>query len=77
MLDAAHFMTLAVDSQSKGCAIATGTTRTTNTVYVVFGLHGQVVVDGVADGLDVNAARGNVGSDQDTDTAVLNFGQGA
>ena len=75
MFDATHFMTLAVDSQSKGCAIATGATGTTNAVYVVFGLHRQIVVDGVADGLNVNAACGNVGGNQDTDTTVLNFGQ--
>lgn len=68
-------MTLAVDSQGKGCTIATGTTCTTNAVYVVFGLHRQIVVDGVADGLYVNTARGNVGGNQDTDTTVLNFGQ--
>jgi hypothetical protein len=75
MFDATDFMTLAVDSQGKGCAIATGTTGTTDAVYVVLGLHGQVVVDGVADGLNVDAARSNVGRDQDTHTAVLNFGQ--
>lgn len=77
MFDAAHFMTLAVDSQRKGCAIATGATGAANTVDVIFGLHRQVVVDGVADGLHINAACGDVGRDQDTDTAVLNFGQGA
>lgn len=77
MFNAAYFMTLAVDSQGKGCAIATGTTGTTDAVYVVLGLHGQVVVDGVADGLNVDAASRNVSGNQDTDTAVLNFGQGA
>jgi hypothetical protein len=77
VFDPANFMTLAVDSQGKGCAIATGTTRPTNAVDVIFGLHGQVVVDGVADGLNVNTACGNVSGDQDTDTAVLNFRQSA
>jgi hypothetical protein len=75
MFDAADFMTLAVDGQRKGCAIATSATGTTNTVHVVFGLHGQIVVDSVADRLDINATCGNVGGDQDTDTTVLNFGQ--
>ena len=77
MFDATHFVALAVDSQRKGCAIATGTTGTTNAVHIIFGLHGQIVVDGMADGLHINAACGDVGRDQDTDTAVLNFGQGA
>jgi hypothetical protein len=77
VFDATDFMTLAVDSQGKGCAIATGATGTANAVDVVFGLHRQIVVDGVADGLDVNAACGNVGGNQDTDTTVLDFGQGA
>jgi hypothetical protein len=76
MFDAAYFVTLAMDGQGKGCAIATGTTGTTNAVNVVLGLHRQVVVNGVADGLNVDAASSNVGGNQDTDTAVLNFGQG-
>jgi hypothetical protein len=60
MFDAADFMTLAVDGQGKGCTIATGTTGTTNAVYIVFGLHRQIVIDRVADGLNVNTACGNV-----------------
>ena len=70
-------MALAVDSQCEGCAIATGTTGAANAVHVVLWLHGQVVVDRMADGLDVNAARGNVCGDQHADTTILNFRQGA
>jgi hypothetical protein len=39
MFDATDFMTLAVDSQGKGCTITTRTTGTTDAVHVVFGLH--------------------------------------
>ncbi len=47
------------------------TTGTADAVRVVFRLHGQVVVNGMADALHVDAARGNVGCNQDTQFLTL------
>ena len=75
VFDTTHFMTLTMDGQCESIAIATSTAGTANTVDVVFGLHRQIVVNRVADGLHVNTAGSNVSRHQNTDTAVLQFAQ--
>ena len=76
MFDTTHFMTLTMDSQCESIAITTCTTGTADTMDVVFRLHGQIVVNRVADCLNVDTAGSNVGCNQDADTAVLQFAQG-
>src|SRR5690606_29661648 len=56
VLDATHLVTLGVNGEGVGLAISAGTTRTANAVDVVFRLHRQVIVERVADSLDINAA---------------------
>ena len=52
-------------AQVDGGAGASGAAAAADAVHVVFDLARQVVVDDVADGWHVYAARGNVGCDQD------------
>src|SRR5690606_29798338 len=52
-----------------------GATGTSDTVDVVFGLHGQVVVESVADALHINAAGSYVCSNQYTQPAFLQQAQ--
>ena len=77
VLDTAHFMTLAMYGQGKGQTITPSTTGTTDAVNIIFGLHGQVVIDRVTNRLNIDAACSNIGCNQHANTAVLNFGQGA
>jgi hypothetical protein len=60
VFDALDLMTLTVLGERDRIAIAPGTTGTSNSVNVVFSLHGQVKVDGVADGLHINSARSHI-----------------
>src|SRR5690606_2079097 len=48
-----------------------GTAGTTDTVNVGFHVVRDVVVDDVADAIDIEAARGNVGCDEDIELAGL------
>ena len=59
---------IAVGAQTRGAADA---------VHVIFGVLRQVVVEDVADILDVQAARGDVGRNQDFDFAALEFAEQA
>src|SRR5690606_7336701 len=56
MLDAADLVAFGVRREGVGLAVATGTAGAADPVNIVFSLHGQVVVEGVADALHVNAA---------------------
>src|SRR5690606_6138451 len=56
MLDASDLVAFGVRGEGVGLAVATSTAGTADAVNVVFSLHGQVVVEGVADALHVNAA---------------------
>jgi hypothetical protein len=76
VLDAAHFMTLAMNSQGIRQTIAPGTASTADTMHVVFRLHRQIVINGVTNGLHINTACGNIGSNQDTYPTVLHFSEG-
>src|SRR5690606_31045656 len=49
MLDAADLMALGVHGQRDGLSIPSGPAGAANAVHVVFGLHGQVVIHGMAD----------------------------
>jgi hypothetical protein len=75
LLNATHFEAVTVFTQRDGSSLTSGAASTTNAVHVVFGLHRQVKVNGMADGLHVNAAGGNVGGYQNTDTATLHRSQ--
>src|SRR5690606_34445240 len=77
MLDAANLVTLGMRGQSEGQTTVARAAGTTDTVCVVFGLHRQVVINGVADALHINAASGNVSGDQYLQTAFLQQTQGA
>jgi hypothetical protein len=77
VLDAAHFMTLAMHGQGVSQTIAPGTASTTDAVHVIFRLHWQVIINRVTNGLNVNATCSDIGSDQDTHATVLHFSQGA
>ncbi|MNS60168.1 hypothetical protein D3C72_931490 [compost metagenome] len=75
VLDTANLVALGVRGQRERQAAATGAAGTADTVHVVFGLHRQVEVDGVADALHVDAAGGNVGGNQNTQLAALQLRQ--
>src|SRR5690606_26163913 len=77
MLDAADLVAFGVRREGVGLAVATGTAGAADPVNIVFSLHGQVVVEGVADALHVNAAGGNVGGHQNAQLATLQQTQGA
>src|SRR5690606_15155758 len=77
MLAAAHLVAFRVGRQREGLAITAGAAGAADAVHVVFGLHGQVEVDGVADALHVDAARRHVGGHQDAQLAALQLGQRA
>ena len=70
-------MALGMRCQREGQAAAAGAAGTADTVHVVFGLHRQVEVDGVADALHVDAAGSHVGGDQDAQLAALQLRQRA
>jgi hypothetical protein len=76
VLDAAHFMTLAVNGQGVSQTIAPSAASTADAVHVIFRLHWQIIINGVTDGLHVDAARGDIGSNQHTYATVLYFSQG-
>ena len=76
-LDAADLVAFGVHGQREGQAVAAGAAGAADAVHIVFGLHRQVEVDGVADALHVDAARGHVGGHQHADLAALQLGQGA
>ena len=75
ILDAANFEAVAVFTQGDRRTLTAGTSCTTNPVYVVFGLHRKVEVNGVTNGLHVDAARSDIGGYQYTDPTALHGGQ--
>src|SRR5690606_787187 len=77
MLDAADLVAFGVRREGVGLAVATGTAGAADPVNIVFSLHGQVVVEGVADALHVNSAGGHVGGHQNAQLATLQQTQGA
>jgi len=63
--------------EADGDAGGAGTACTTDAVYVVLRVFGQVVVDHVADALHVYAPPGHVGRHQDLEIASLELLQGS
>ena len=55
------------DDEGRSFAALTGTTGTADAMNVAFRVLGQVVVEDVGDTADIEAASGDVGSDQDVD----------
>src|SRR5690606_6036808 len=76
VFDASHFVAFGMRGQGVGQSAASGAAGTANAVDVVFGLHGQVVVDGGAAALHVYAARGHIGGNQYAQLAFLQHAQG-
>src|SRR5690606_21035918 len=76
VFNAAHFVAFGMRGQGVGQSAASGAAGTANTVDVVFGLHGQVVIDGVADALHVDTAGGHIGGNQNAQLAFLQHAQG-
>src|SRR5690606_30354189 len=75
VFNAAHFVAFGMRGQGVGQSAASGAAGTANTVDVVFGLHGQVVIDGVADALHVDTAGGHIGGNQNAQLAFLQHAQ--
>jgi hypothetical protein len=63
MLDALHFMTLTMLGQGHGITSTPRTAGTANSVHIIFGLHWQVKINGMANGLNVNATGSHIGCD--------------
>ena len=70
-LDHAQHVALARRDEQDRLAAASGAAGAADAVHVGFGVVGHVVVHDVADALDVEAARGDVGRDEDVDLAGL------
>jgi len=75
VLDTTHFVTLTMNGQGVSQAIATGTASAADTVHIIFRLHWQIVINGVANGLHINTACGDIGGNQDTYPTVLHFSE--
>ena len=50
---------------------------TANPVDIILGMTGKVVIDHVGDAFHIDSARGDVGRDEDADTAGLKILEGA
>ena len=70
-LDLAQHVAFARGDKEDGIAFATGTSGAADAVDIGFGVVGNVVVEHVAYALDIEAARGNVGGDEDIELAIL------
>src|SRR6185437_1505781 len=70
-LDRAQHAALARTDEQDRLAAAAGAAGAADAVHVAFGVVRDVVIEHVADPLHVEAARGNVGGDQDVELAVL------
>src|SRR5699024_3483619 len=69
--DTPDLLTVGMGGQSNGVAMTTCPPRTTNAVHIIFGLHGQVVIEGVRNALNINAACCHIRRNQDARTAPL------
>ncbi len=76
-LNLADFVALLASAEGVGHPAGTGATGAANSVDEVFGNHRQVEVDDVRDAVDVDAAGGDVGGDQDAVFALLETGERA
>src|SRR5690606_32481658 len=71
LLDALEQVALARCDEADGVTGAASTACAADAVHVGLGVGGDVVVDDVADALDVEATSGDIGSDEDVELAVL------
>ena len=77
LLDVAEQLQLVDADQRDGVAVDAGAAGAADAVDVVLGDHRQLEVDDVRERLDVEAARGDLGGDQDREPAGLEVGQRA
>jgi hypothetical protein len=54
-----------------------GATSTADPVDIILGMTGKVVIDHVGDAFHIDSARGDVGRDEDTNTAGFKILEGA
>ena len=76
-LDVAQQLELVDADQRDGVAVDAGAAGAADAVDVVLGDHRQLEVDDVRQRLDVEAARGDLGRDEDREPAGLEVGQRA
>ena len=77
LLDGLQQVALARGDERDRVAGAAGAAGAADAVHVGLGVGGDVVVDDVADPLDVEAAGGDVGGDEDVELAVAQLVDGA
>src|SRR5688500_443825 len=70
-LDGSHEWAVLGRHQRDGFTFGAGSAGTANAMYIVFGDVRQVVIDDVGQGFDIEAPRGDVGGDQDTELVVF------
>ena len=67
-----------IDADEGDClSFAAGAPRTADSVDVVFGDVGEFEVDDVGELVDIEAAGGDVGGDEDSDESIFKVGQRA
>ncbi len=76
-LDRRQVLRVKLASEGDGIALGAKARGAADAVHVVLGLEGQVEVVDVADAVDVQAARGHVGGDEDLELAALELRQQA
>ena len=76
-LDIAQEHAFLLVAERDGDAVGAGPRGAADAVDIAFGHVRQVVVDDVADAVDVDAAGGNVGRDQDAQLAAFEVGEHA
>ena len=77
LLDVLQKVALIVRAEGHGRAVGTGPGCPADPVHIGFRHIGQVVLDHVADRVDVDATRGDIGGHQNPDLASFEVGQGA
>ncbi len=71
MLDSAQHTTLTGGREQDRSTLTTGTTGTADTVHVSFGVVWNIVVNNMADTLNVQTTGGYVGGDQNVEGAFF------
>ncbi len=71
LLDGGEHAPLARRDEKDRLSLAPRPSRTADTVDVGFGVGGDVVIDDMADALDVETAGGHVGGDDDVEVSIL------
>src|SRR5690606_21848372 len=77
MLNTTDLMAFGMGGQGIGLTVAAGATRTADAMHVIFRLHGQVIVESMADALHVDAAGSDISCYQNAQLAPLQQTQGA